>query len=39
MTPHQRREAISRREAGESVVEIARSYAVAHSTNTLTQIQ
>ena len=29
---HQRREAIARREAGEPIVEIARSYAVAHST-------
>jgi DNA invertase Pin-like site-specific DNA recombinase len=32
LTAHQRREAIARREAGESVVEIARSYAVSHST-------
>jgi len=32
LTAHQRREALERREAGESVVEIARSYAVAHST-------
>jgi DNA invertase Pin-like site-specific DNA recombinase len=32
LTTHQRREAITRREAGESVVEIARSYAVSHST-------
>ena len=32
LTAHQRREALARREAGESVVEIARSYAVAHST-------
>jgi DNA invertase Pin-like site-specific DNA recombinase len=29
---HQRREAIAQREAGEPIVEIARSYAVAHST-------
>jgi len=32
LTAHQRREAIERREAGEPVVEIARSYAVSHST-------
>jgi IS30 family transposase len=32
LTAHQRREAIARREAGEPIVEIARSYAVAHST-------
>lgn len=32
LSPHQRREALERRQAGESVVEIARSYAVAHST-------
>lgn len=32
LTGHQRREALERRETGESVVEIARSYAVAHST-------
>jgi DNA invertase Pin-like site-specific DNA recombinase len=32
LNAHQRREAIARREAGEPVVEIARSYAVAHST-------
>jgi len=32
LTDHQRREALARRETGESVVEIARSYAVAHST-------
>jgi DNA invertase Pin-like site-specific DNA recombinase len=32
LTAHQRREAVARREAGEPVVEIARSYAVAHST-------
>ena len=32
LTAHQRREALERREGGESVVEIARSYAVAHST-------
>jgi DNA invertase Pin-like site-specific DNA recombinase len=32
LTPHQRREAIARREAGEALVEIARSYNVSHST-------
>lgn len=32
LTRHQRCEALHRREAGESVVEIARSYAVSHST-------
>ncbi len=32
LTPHQRREALSRRAAGEPIVEIARSYAVSHST-------
>lgn len=32
LNAHQRREAMARREAGEPVVEIARSYAVAHST-------
>jgi DNA invertase Pin-like site-specific DNA recombinase len=32
LTPHQRREALSRRAGGEPVVEIARSYAVSHST-------
>lgn len=32
LTRHQRHEALERREAGESVVEIARSYAVSHST-------
>jgi DNA invertase Pin-like site-specific DNA recombinase len=32
LTPHQRLEAIARREAGEPLVDIARSYAVAHST-------
>ena len=30
--PHQRREALARREAGEALAEIARSYAVSHST-------
>lgn len=32
LTPHQRKEAASRRAAGEAVVDIARSYAVSHST-------
>lgn len=32
LTHHQRREAIARREAGESCAEIGRSYAVSHST-------
>ena len=32
LTPHQRAEALARRDAGESLVDIARSYAVSHST-------
>jgi DNA invertase Pin-like site-specific DNA recombinase len=32
LTPHQRREALKRRDKGEAVREIARSYAVSHST-------
>jgi DNA invertase Pin-like site-specific DNA recombinase len=32
LTPHQIREALARREAGEALVEIARSYNVSHST-------
>ena len=32
LTPHQRREAMARREAGETLVEIARSYNVSHPT-------
>jgi DNA invertase Pin-like site-specific DNA recombinase len=32
LTPHQRREAVARREAGEALVEIGRSYNVSHST-------
>lgn len=32
LTSHQRQEAIARREAGEALVDIARSYAVSHST-------
>ncbi len=32
LTPHQRQEALTRREAGEALVEIGRSYNVSHST-------
>lgn len=32
LTAHQRREAITRREAGERLVDIARSYNVSHPT-------
>ena len=32
LTPHQRKEALARRETGEPLVDIARSYAVSHST-------
>jgi DNA invertase Pin-like site-specific DNA recombinase len=32
LTPHQRQEALARRAAGEVLVDIARSYAVSHST-------
>ena len=32
LTPHQRQEALTRRAAGEALVDIARSYAVSHST-------
>jgi DNA invertase Pin-like site-specific DNA recombinase len=32
LTPHQRREAIARRDAGETLVEIARTYNVSHAT-------
>jgi DNA invertase Pin-like site-specific DNA recombinase len=32
LTAHQIREALARREAGEALTEIARSYAVSHST-------
>jgi DNA invertase Pin-like site-specific DNA recombinase len=32
LTPHQKREALTRRQAGESLAEIARSYDVHHST-------
>ncbi len=32
LTNHQRQEAIARREAGEGLVDIARSYNVSHST-------
>jgi DNA invertase Pin-like site-specific DNA recombinase len=32
LTPHQRKEALSRRDAGEPLTDIARSFAVSHST-------
>jgi DNA invertase Pin-like site-specific DNA recombinase len=32
LTPHQRQEALARREAGETLTEIARSYKVSHMT-------
>ncbi len=32
LTKHQREEALARREAGEALSEIARTYAVSHST-------
>ncbi|RPI41856.1 MAG: hypothetical protein EHM59_19210 [Betaproteobacteria bacterium] len=32
LTSHQRREALERRASGEPLVDIARSYAVSHST-------
>ena len=32
LTPHQKREAIERRDKGEALVEIARTYNVSHST-------
>ncbi|WP_200902023.1 helix-turn-helix domain-containing protein [Microvirga vignae] len=32
LTPHQRKEALARCDAGEPLVEIARSYKVSHST-------
>ena len=32
LTPHHRREAIARRDAGETLMDIARSYDVSHST-------
>jgi DNA invertase Pin-like site-specific DNA recombinase len=32
LTPHQRREALARRDAGESLSDIARTYGVAHTT-------
>jgi hypothetical protein len=31
LTPHQQREAIARRDAGETLVDIARSFNVSHS--------
>jgi DNA invertase Pin-like site-specific DNA recombinase len=32
LTPHQRQEALARKAAGETLIDIARSYAVSHST-------
>jgi DNA invertase Pin-like site-specific DNA recombinase len=32
LTPHQRREAIARRDAGEALMDIARTYGVSHTT-------
>src|SRR5262249_58609969 len=32
LTPHQRQEALARREAGETLMDIARSYGVSHPT-------
>jgi DNA invertase Pin-like site-specific DNA recombinase len=32
LNPHQRREALARREAGETLMDIARSYGVSHLT-------
>ena len=32
LTPHQRREALARREAGEALTEIGRTFGVSHST-------
>jgi DNA invertase Pin-like site-specific DNA recombinase len=32
LTPHQQREAVARRDTGEAVTEIARSFAVHHAT-------
>jgi hypothetical protein len=32
LTPHQRRDAMGRRDAGETLTDIARSYNVSHST-------
>jgi hypothetical protein len=32
LTPHQRQEALKRREAGESLTDIARTFGVAHTT-------
>jgi DNA invertase Pin-like site-specific DNA recombinase len=32
LTPHQRREAIARRDAGEALTDIARTYGVSHTT-------
>jgi hypothetical protein len=32
LSPHQRREAIARRDAGEALTDIARTYGVSHTT-------
>ncbi|MDR3484628.1 MAG: helix-turn-helix domain-containing protein [Bradyrhizobium sp.] len=32
LTPHQRREAIARRDAGETLTDIARTFGVSHTT-------
>ena len=32
LTPHQRREAIARRDAGEALTDIARTFGVSHTT-------
>jgi hypothetical protein len=32
LMPHQRKEALNRREAGETLMDIARTYGVAHTT-------
>jgi helix-turn-helix resolvase-like protein len=32
LTPHQRQEALARREAGETLMDVARSYGVSHPT-------
>jgi DNA invertase Pin-like site-specific DNA recombinase len=32
LTPHQRREAIARRDAGEALTDMARTYGVSHTT-------
>ena len=39
LTKHQREEALARRDAGEALTEIARSYAVSHSTISRLRLQ